>query len=98
MRRLPPPRPLACATMALCLLLPAACAAPPQDLFTVSQAQLAQRQVESRRYEGIGETELLAACAGVLQDLGYNLENSETALGVITAGKRREAGRSEEHV
>lgn len=76
----------------LALLLPAGCAEPPQDLFTVSQTQLAQRQVESRRYEGIGETELLAACAGVLQDLGFNLDDSETALGVITASKRREAG------
>lgn len=90
MRRQFHPR-LCAAAFCLALLLPAGCAKPPDDLFVVSQEQVAQRQVETRRYEGIGENDLLAACAGVFQDLGYNLDNSETKLGVITASKQRDA-------
>ena len=37
-----------------------------------------QRQLETRRYDGIQEASLIAASANVLQDLGFNLENSET--------------------
>lgn len=52
---------------------------------------LKQRQIETRRYDGIKEPDLLAACSNVLQDLGFNLENSETKLGVLTASKQRDA-------
>ena len=90
-RRFPKSPRLFAPVLCLALLLPAGCAEPPANLFLVSQEQIAQRQAESRRYEGIGETDLLAACAGVFQDLGYNLDDSETKLGVITASKQRDA-------
>ena len=90
-RRFPKSPRLFAPVLCLTLLLPAGCAEPPANLFLVSQEQIAQRQAESRRYEGISETDLLAACAGVFQDLGYNLDNSETKLGVITASKQRDA-------
>ena len=35
--------------------------------------------------------ELLSAAAGVLQDLGFNIDESETKLGVIVASKDRSA-------
>lgn len=63
----------------------------PKDLFVGTPQLLKQRQVETRRYDGILEMELVIACANVLQDLGFNLENSETKLGVITASKERDA-------
>ncbi|RMX01671.1 hypothetical protein EBQ25_03155 [Allofranklinella schreckenbergeri] len=53
--------------------------------------QLQQRQLETRRYEGITEDALLSACSNLLQDMGYNLENSESELGVLTASKKRDA-------
>lgn len=68
-----------------------ACATVPPDAFVVTPEILQQRQLESRRYDGINEIDLLAASANVLQDLGYNLENSETKLGVLTASKERSA-------
>lgn len=57
----------------------------------VTEAQLSKRQLETRKYQGIKEGEILAASAAVLQDLGYNLDNSESALGVLTASKQRDA-------
>ncbi len=78
------------ATSAMVLLL-AGCEVIPPETFIVSSELISRRVVETRRYEGIKEQDLLSACANVLQDLGYNLENSETKLGVITASKQRDA-------
>ena len=64
---------------------------PPIDLFISTPQLLKQRQLETRRYDGITEMELIVACSNVLQDIGFNLENSETKLGVITASKERDA-------
>lgn len=68
----------------------------PPDIFVTTPQLLQQRQLETRRYDGIIETDLIAACANVLQDLGFNLENSETKLGVITASKERDASHAGE--
>lgn len=67
------------------------CEVLPPDTFIVTSELISQRAIETRRYEGIKEQDLLSACANVLQDLGFNLENSETKLGVITASKQRDA-------
>ncbi len=72
------------------------CAELPEDTFVVTTELLKRRVIETRRYEGIKEADLLSACANVLQDLGYNLENSETKLGVITASKQRDASNAGE--
>lgn len=83
-------RPILCA-ICIPLLFLSACATAPPNLFVVTETQLERRQAETRRYVGINETDLLSASANVLQDLGFNLENSETKLGVITANKQRDA-------
>ncbi len=67
------------------------CAAIPPNTFVVTPELLQQRQLETRRYDGIKEADLITASANVLQDLGFNLENSETKLGVLTASKQRDA-------
>ncbi len=79
-----------CAITASAFLL-TACATVPPNAFMVTPEILQQRQLESRRYDSIKEADLLTASANVLQDLGYNLENSETKLGVLTASKERNA-------
>ena len=71
-------------------------APPPIDLFVSTPQLLKQRQLETRRYDEIIDMELITACANVLQDLGFNLENSETKLGVITASKERDASNAGE--
>ncbi|MDD3676369.1 hypothetical protein [Thauera propionica] len=72
-------------------LVLAGCVTVPPKTFLVSEQQLQRRQVETRKYEGISETDLLVASSNTLQDLGFNLENSETKLGVLTASKQRDA-------
>jgi hypothetical protein len=68
------------------------CVAPiPPDAFQVSQALLDQRQLQSRRFNGITEEAALVSSSNVLQDMGFNLENSEVSLGVLTANKQRDA-------
>jgi len=57
----------------------------------LSPESLKLRQLQTRRIEGIEENALLAASAGVLQDLGFNIDESETRLGVIVASKDRSA-------
>lgn len=61
------------------------------NAFLVSQEQLGRRNIETRKYTGLKEEQILAASANVLQDLGYNLDNSETKLGLISASKERDA-------
>jgi len=51
------------------------------------QTALEQRVIESRRFDGLPEKDLLSASVNVLQDMGYNIDNADSALGVITASK-----------
>jgi hypothetical protein len=77
--------------LALPLLATGCAGAIPPDAFQVTDDMLGQRQRQSRRYDGIAEEELLIASSNVLQDMGFNLENSEVRLGVMTANKQRDA-------
>ncbi len=78
-------------TIFLTAVLLFGCNSVPPHVFLVTPEQLAQRQMETRRYDGIKEEDLLVACANLLQDLGFHLENSESKLGVLTAVKHRSA-------
>ena len=78
-------------TILVVMILGAGCASVPPDVFLVTPEMLAQRQTETRRYDGIKDEDLLSACANVLQDLGFQLENSEPRLGVLTEVKHRSA-------
>jgi hypothetical protein len=73
------------------LVAAAGCVTLPPDTFVLTPELLKQRQIETRKYSGIQEKELLIACSNVLQDLGFNLDNSEVRLGVLTASKQRDA-------
>ena len=67
------------------------CQGIPKDALTLSPESLKQRQIQTRKYETRDESKILAACAGLLQDMGFNLDESETDLGVIVASKMRSA-------
>ena len=77
--------------VAMCFLLVAGCSTVPDQAMELSPDSLKLRQLQTRRIEGIEENALLAASAGVLQDLGFNIDESETRLGVIVASKDRSA-------
>ena len=73
-------------------ILVSACAATvPESALKLSPESLQERQIQTRRFDGINEADLLAACAGVLQDLGFNLDEAEAPLGLIVASKNRSA-------
>jgi hypothetical protein len=63
----------------------------PVDALALAPRSLEQRQLETRRFEGISGNDLLAASAGVLQDLGFNIDESESRLGLVVASKDRDA-------
>ena len=79
------------ALLALCLPFLDGCQTPPESAMALSPDSLKLRQLQTRRVEGIDEKALLAASVGVLQDLGFNIDESETRLGVIVASKKRSA-------
>lgn len=63
----------------------------PEEALRLSRESLRDRQLQMRRYETDDEEKMLAASAALLQDLGFNLDESETRLGVISASKSRDA-------
>ena len=74
-----------------CLITLWGCATIPNDALILAPDSMERRQLQTRRIDGISESNLLAASAGVLQDLGFNIDESETRLGVIVASKDRSA-------
>ena len=44
-----------------------------------------------RQYDTTDEVKILTAVSGVLQDLGFTLDNSETKLGFVAASKKADA-------
>jgi hypothetical protein len=63
----------------------------PPEALQMQPDTLANRQQQSRKYDIKTEKELLSASASVLQDMGFNLDESQTSLGVIVASKSRSA-------
>ena len=76
----------------LALVLCTACQTGiPADALDLKPDSLERRQLESRRFDGGKESDILAACSGVAQDLGFTIDEAETKLGVMVASKNREA-------
>jgi hypothetical protein len=79
-------------TLALVLALGlVGCQGMPKDALMLGPESLANRQLQTHRFDGLGEKDALAAGAGVLQDLGFTITESETSLGVVVGNKDRSA-------
>lgn len=63
----------------------------PPEALQFQADTLANRQMQSRKYDIKTEKELLSASSAVLQDMGFNLDESNVPLGVIVASKSRDA-------
>jgi hypothetical protein len=73
-------------------LLLAACAAQvPEAALQLNQESLAQRQMQTRKFETQNEPLLLNASVSVLQDLGYQIGNTHAPLGFLFARKSADA-------
>ena len=65
---------------------------PPVDSFFELSPQTAQNQaLQTRMFETTDEKELLSASAAVLQDLGFQIEESISDVGILRAAKERGA-------
>ncbi len=67
------------------------CATVPKDILKPSEDYLERRQIQMRKYDTTDHAMMLSALAGVLQDLGFTLDESESKLGLIVASKEAKA-------
>ena len=74
-------------TAALAALLLAGCASTPSDALKLAHDTPEHRRLQTRQFDRLNETQMLAAGLGVLQDLGFTLDGSESKLGVISASR-----------
>lgn len=79
-----------CSFCILTTLVGCAAQIPPEAL-QFQPDTLANRQLQSRKYDIKSERDLLTASNNVLQDMGFNLDESNMQLGVIVASKNRDA-------
>ena len=63
---------------------------PPEALQWNTET-LKERQLQTRKFDTQKEGDVLSACAALLQDLGFTLDESETELGMLLGSKDRSA-------
>ena len=63
----------------------------PKDALLMKEPTMEIRLRQSRRYDTIDEKAVLIASNQLLQDLGYNLEDSNRDVGLLVAAKDRSA-------
>jgi hypothetical protein len=62
-----------------------------KEALTLPQEALSLRRLQTRRFDTTDEPLLLESALGVLQDLGFSIDESESQLGVLVASKNRDA-------
>ena len=65
--------------------------AVPPDALLMKEPTTEIRQRQARRYATTDEKQVIIAAAQLLQDLGFNVENSEKDLGLLVVSKDRSA-------
>ena len=63
----------------------------PREALQITPQSLQIRQLETRYFDTKDEEKILVASAGLLQDLGFNIDRSETEVGYILGSKKRDA-------
>jgi len=66
----------------------AGCTTSPTEALKLDTQTSELRGLQTRRYTGASEAAMLSAGLGVLQDLGFTLDSSESSLGVIAASRK----------
>jgi hypothetical protein len=77
--------------MLLGVLLLTGCAAPASQMLASPENMLAQRQLQTRQYESADEERILTTCTALLQDLGFQIDEGTSRLGVVLGSKMRDA-------
>ncbi len=73
-----------------CLVL-IGCATAPKGFLKPTEGYLAKRQLQMRQYDTTDEEKIITSVTGVLQDLGFTLDESESKLGLVVASKKSDA-------
>jgi len=61
------------------------------DVLKLEAESMAQRQLQTRKYNTTAEDKIITTCVNILQDTGFAIENTDAKLGTILASKQREA-------
>jgi hypothetical protein len=67
------------------------CVSIPKGFLKPSEGYLQKRELQIRQYDTTNEEQIITAVAGVLQDLGFTLDASETKVGLVAASKAADA-------
>jgi len=59
----------------------------PYDALSLGPQSLQMRQLQSRRFDTTDERQLLIAAASLLQDMGFQIDESESRLGILVGSK-----------
>ena len=73
------------------IILVCGCIPPPRSICQIEQPILESRSIQTRLFKTAEEIELLAAGVSVLQDLGFHIDETEAALGMVRASKKTDA-------
>jgi hypothetical protein len=68
-----------------------ACVSLPKGFLKPPEVYLEKRQMQMRQYDTKDEKKIITSVAGVLQDLGFTLSESETDLGLVSASRNADA-------
>ena len=74
----------------LCLGL-SGCVTVPTGFLKPSNDYLEKRQLQMRQYDTTDQEKIITSVAGVLQDLSFTLDASETQVGFVAASKKADA-------
>jgi hypothetical protein len=77
--------------VAALILIEGGCTTAPVRPFQPSATANADLAAQTRRFDGITKPAMLIACASLLQDLGFMIEEADSTLGVIAGSKNRTA-------
>ena len=82
--------------LAVCLgLWVLACAgtkAPPEELLSLSEAQMKIRSYQIRAFDVKSQDKVVRGVVAALQDLGFLIERANAPMGLVTAGKFAQGG------
>jgi hypothetical protein len=60
---------------------------PPENLLSLTDAQMKIRSYQTRTFDAKDSTEVLRAVTSALLDLGFIIERANAPMGMVTAGK-----------
>jgi len=65
---------------------------PPEELMTLSEAQLKIRSYQTRTFDVESQDKVVRGVVAALQDLGFIIERANAPMGLVTAGKFDKGG------